>query len=100
MNFEVIRDAVLGEGHYLGHAQTYARMKTDYLYPDIADRRSINDWQEAGAMDAREIARDKVRTLLAKHYPSHIPGGVDAELRDSYNIILPSERMRAGSGIW
>ena len=100
VNFEVIRDVVLGEGHFLGHAQTLARMKTDYLYPDIADRRSIDEWQEAGSRDAREVARDKVRTLLANHYPAHIPTAVDAKLRDNYNIILPPERMRAGNGIW
>ncbi|MCP4378840.1 MAG: methyltransferase, partial [bacterium] len=100
LNFEVIRDVVLGEGHYLGHAQTYARMKTDYLYPEIADRGSINEWQQAGSRDAREIARDRVRTLLASHYPSHIPAAIDARLRDNYNIILPPERMRAGNGIW
>ncbi len=100
VNFDVIRDVVLGEGHYLGHAQTYARMKTDYLYPDIADRRSINEWQEAGSPDAREVARIRVRALLANHYPTHIPARVDVKLRDNYNIILPLERMRAGNGIW
>ncbi len=100
LDFDVIRDVVLGEGHYLGHAQTYARMKTDYLYPEIADRGSINEWQEAGSRDAREIARDRVRSLLASHYPTHIPAAVDARLRDNYNIILPAERMRAGNGIW
>ncbi|HAR53874.1 trimethylamine methyltransferase family protein [Roseovarius nubinhibens] len=100
VNFEVIRDVVLGEGHYLGHPQTYTRMKTDYLYPQIADRRSISAWEEAGARDAREIARDQVSAILADHYPSHIPEAVDRQLRDAFNIILPRVRMRAGNGIW
>ncbi len=100
LSFEVIRDVVLGEGHYLGHPQTFSRMKTDYLYPDIADRRSISVWEEAGARDARDVARDKVRKILAEHYPSHIPEKVDAQLRDSFNIILPKARMRAGNGVW
>lgn len=100
VNFEVIRDVVLGEGHYLGHPQTYTRMKTDYLYPQIADRRSISAWEEAGARDAREIARDQVSAILADHYPNHIPEAVDRQLRDAFNIILPRDRMRAGNGIW
>lgn len=100
LNFDVIKNVVMGEGHYLGQAQTLARMKTDYLYPNIADRRSISVWEEAGARDAREVARDVVRKVLADHYPTHIPDHVDAQLRDSYNIVLPKDRMRAGNGVW
>ena len=100
LNFDVIRDVVMGEGHYLGHPQTFSRMKTDYLYPEIADRRSISEWEDAGAPDARDVARDTVRKVLAEHYPSHIPGRVDAQIRDAYNIILSKARMRAGNGVW
>lgn len=100
LNFEVIRDTVMGVGHYLGHAQTFARMKTDYVYPEIADRRSISEWQDAGALDSRDVARDRVRKILAEHYPRHIDDSVDAAIRASYNIILPRERMRAGNGVW
>ena len=100
VNFDVIRDVVLGEGHYLGHPQTFARMKTDYLYPQIADRRSISEWEKAGARDARDVARDTVQKILAEHYPSHIPEHVDRTLRDNFNILLPRARMGAGNGIW
>jgi len=87
-------------GHYLGHAQTFARMKTDYVYPEIADRRSISEWQDAGGPDARDVARDRVRRILADHYPRHISTDVDAAIRGTYNIILPRERMQAGNGVW
>jgi len=100
LSFDVIRDVVMGEGHYLGHPQTFARMKTDYLYPEIADRRSISEWEDAGARDARDVARETVRKVLAEHYPSHIPEHVDAQLRDHFNIILPKVRMREGNGVW
>jgi trimethylamine--corrinoid protein Co-methyltransferase len=75
-------------------------MKTDYVYPEIADRRSISEWQEAGGHDARDVARDRVRRILADHYPRHIGDETDAAIRSSYNIILPRERMRAGNGVW
>jgi trimethylamine--corrinoid protein Co-methyltransferase len=100
LNFDVIRDTVMGVGHYLGHPQTFSRMKTDYVYPELADRRSISEWEEAGARDASAVARDRVRQILTDHYPRHINDAVDARLRDSYNIILPKARMRAGNGIW
>jgi trimethylamine--corrinoid protein Co-methyltransferase len=100
LSFDVIRDTVLGPGHYLGHAQTLARMKTDYVYPEIACRRSANEWQQAGARDARAPARERVRKILSEHYPRHVSEDADARIRAHYNIILQRERMRAGNGIW
>ena len=100
LDFDIIRDVVLGAGHFLGHPQTFARMKTDYLYPEIADRRSIGEWQDAGAPDARAVTRDRVRRILAEHYPRHIGDDVDSRLRERYNIVLPRARMRVGNGVW
>ena len=100
LSFDVVRDVVMGEGHYLGHPQTLSRMKTDYLYPEIADRRSISEWEEDGAKDARERARVTVRQVLADHYPGHIDAAVDGRLREQYNIVLPAARMRRGNGAW
>jgi trimethylamine--corrinoid protein Co-methyltransferase len=100
LSFDVIRNVVMGDGHYLGHPQTLSRMKTDYLYPEIADRRSISEWEEDGARDARERARETVRQILADHYPDHIDAAVDGRLREQYNIVLPAARMRRGNGAW
>jgi trimethylamine--corrinoid protein Co-methyltransferase len=100
LNFDVIRDTVMGPGHYLGHAQTLARMKSDYVYPEIACRRSASEWREAGSRDAREPARERARDILSQHYPRHISDDIDAKIRSHYNIILPRERMAAGNGAW
>lgn len=100
LSFDAIRDTVNGAGHYLGHPQTFARMKTDYVYPEIADRRSISEWEDAGGRDARAVARERVRKILAEHYPHHIGDATDASIRSGYNIILPRARMRAGNGVW
>jgi len=100
LNFDVIRDVALGEGHFLGHPQTLRRMKSDYLYPRLADRRGITEWQEDGARDVREVARDTVRGLLTEHYPRNIDPRVDERLREHYNIVLPRARMQPGNGVW
>lgn len=75
-------------------------MKTDYQYPDSADRRSISEWQYVGAGTARDVTRDRVQKILAAHYPRHISDAVDDRLRAAYQIVLPRARMRAGNGIW
>lgn len=100
LSFEVIRDTVMGAGHYLGHPQTFDRMRSDYVYPEIADRRSIGEWEKSGSRDARELARERTRSILAEHYPHHVSAVADAAIRAHYNIILPAERMRAGNGVW
>ncbi len=97
LSVETIRDVVLGEGHYLGHAQTLANMTRDYLYPTVADRLSPSDWEERGARDIRERARDEVRRILARHFPRHIDDGTDTRLRERFPIALPRERMSPAS---
>lgn len=100
LSFDVIRDVVLGQGHYLGHPQTFARMKSDYLYPEIADRRSISAWETSGSRDARDVARNRVREILKEHYPAHISSDTDARIRAAYDILLPRARMQPGNGVW
>ena len=100
LSFEVIKDVVNGEGHFLGTSQTMDRMETDYFYPEIGDRNSPEDWAEQGATDVRERARERVRTTLAEHYPSHLDPKVDAKIRENFKILLPREAMRAGNGRW
>ncbi len=90
---EIISDVVHGDGHFLGSQDTLARMQTDYVYPEVADRRSVAEWFEAGAPDVRETARAKTLEILAQHFPKHIPKDADARLREAFDIHLPPETM-------
>ena len=46
LGFEAIRQAVLGEGHFLGSGHTMAAMERDYFYPELADREPPGAWEE------------------------------------------------------
>ncbi len=92
---EVIDDVCRGVGHYLGHAHTLGIMNSEYLYPEILDRRSRDDWQEAGGLDLRAVAVEKAKQVLAGHWPQVIPAEQERELRKHFNILLPEEEMRA-----
>ena len=94
LSFEVIKNVVHGEGHFLGEPQTIERMKTDYVYPGVGDRQTTTAWAEQGAQDVRERARTHVRQVLATHYPEHLDAAVDARIRERFNILLPREAMR------
>lgn len=85
---EVITEVCQGEGHYLGHLQTLERMKADYVYPTVADRRPPSDWEADGALDMRTRARTRAGEILAQHYPDHLPEETDRLLRERYDILL------------
>ena len=87
LGFNAIRDTVLGEGHFLGHAQTHAAMERDYAYPALADRDAPAVWGERGAPTAWDKARDKARAVLASHRPDYLTEAQDAEIRSKFRIF-------------
>ena len=64
------------------------------MYPSVGDRSSPNDWVEQGRPSVVERAARKLETILANHYPYHIPESVDAAIRERLPIRLP--RVRCG----
>lgn len=85
---DVIAEVCRGEGHYLGHRHTFSRMKSDYFYPHLGDRRTPREWEEDGSRPIGDVARDKARALMAEHFPRHIPDALDHDLRKRFNIRL------------
>ena len=90
LSSETIADVVRGAGHFLGHEQTLSMMQTEYIYPEVGDRVSPDDWIEAGAKHVHEVARDYVDRTLASHFPDHVPDGRVAAIRDVFPITLES----------
>jgi trimethylamine--corrinoid protein Co-methyltransferase len=100
LSLEVIRDTVNGSGHYLDHEQTLGLMQTEYVYPQVADRSNYDEWKEAGKRDLHEIAHDRVKKLLADHYPEYIDSVADAKIREHFPTMLKPEDMKPGNGRW
>ncbi|MDE0309386.1 MAG: trimethylamine methyltransferase family protein [Acidiferrobacterales bacterium] len=88
MGFEAIREAVFGEGHFLGGQHTMAAMERDYYYPAHSNRQDPDSWMEDGKQTIREKANAHVRKVLADHHPDYIDSRVDAQLRRQFNIVL------------
>ena len=93
LSIDVIRETVLGPGHFLGHAQTISRMETDFLYPEIADRSAPGVWEAEGSPDIFDRARDVVKQVMKSHFPAHIDPDLDDAIRDKFPIVLPKEAM-------
>nr|WP_316652228.1 trimethylamine methyltransferase family protein [uncultured Gellertiella sp.] len=97
LSLETIRSVCLeGPGHFLGAEQTLKLMKKEYIYPDIGDRKSPNEWNEMGRHNVVERAAKRVNDILSTHYPDHVSAELDAEIRARYPVRLPASAMRAG----
>jgi trimethylamine---corrinoid protein Co-methyltransferase len=87
LGFDAICEAVLGEGHFLGGAQTLAAMERDYVYPQLADRSAPVTWAEDGARDAWDRARARATEILDTHLPEYLDPATDAKIRGAFNIL-------------
>jgi len=87
LDFGAIRDAVLGEGHFLGGPDTLAAMERDYFYPSLADRDAPDTWAEKGATDAWARANSRVRDILATHHPAALDPAAEREIRARFPIL-------------
>lgn len=84
--YDAICAAVRGDGHFLGAPATYAAMERDYFYPELADRETPAAWEENGARDIWQRAREKARAILAGHTPCYLTAEQDAAIRAAFPI--------------
>lgn len=83
---DAIADVVSGEGHFLGHPETYARMRSDFLYPNVADRRSIEQWLASGRTDMAQRATKRASEFLESHWPDHLPNTIRKNLSKRFDL--------------
>lgn len=91
LDLEAIERVVTGEGHYLGEEQTLARMKNDYVYPQLADRQSVSDWVDAGQKTVWERAQFRVSEILDEEEPHHLSKDAERKIRDALPIKLGTD---------
>lgn len=92
LGFQAIREAALGDGHFLGGAHTIAAMQRDHFYPSLADRNEPETWRQEGALDISTRATVKVRSMLDSHHPEYLDASMDRWIRNHYNILLDTSR--------
>jgi trimethylamine--corrinoid protein Co-methyltransferase len=92
LSFEVLKDVCLGnKGHYLGAAQTLEVMQSEYLFPDMGNRLSPNEWNEQDKPVLLEKAIAKKNEILKNYFPDHVSDEIDRQVREQFPIFLPRE---------
>jgi trimethylamine--corrinoid protein Co-methyltransferase len=88
LDLQSVERVVTNDGHYLGEGETLKRMKSDYHYPALANRQSVNDWIDAGSLSIWDRAQTRVAEILSGPRPSHISPEAEARIRDRFPIHL------------
>ncbi len=88
LSVQAIRETVRGPAHFLGHPQTLARMQSDYLYPQVAERLNPSSWADLGSLDMTEKATLEVERVLALDKLDHIPASVHKDICSRFPIHL------------
>ncbi|MDG1425112.1 MAG: trimethylamine methyltransferase family protein, partial [Paracoccaceae bacterium] len=83
---KAISEVVAGEGHFLGRPETYARMRSDFLYPNIADRSPLDVWSTSDHSDIEERSNTIANTILETHWPNHLPEALRLKLTRQFSL--------------
>jgi len=92
LDLALTEEVVSGDGHYLGSAQTLELMRSEYVYPDLGDRRSVDEWLAAGEPSLWDRATSRVNEILAGGRPGHLSVEAEAAIRDRFPIRLGTAR--------
>lgn len=92
--FESIKEKVNTDGHFLGASETFKRMKTDFLYPKISDRRPYDVWESSGGMDIIYRAKILAKEILESHYPNHVKDDLIKRIINEFDIRISTDEMR------
>ena len=94
LSYRAIKETVEGEGHFLRDPQTLSLMKTEYLYPTLADRSTQEEWESEGSPDMRQRAEKRAREILNSHYPVYIDDKIDKKVRDTFPIEISRDIIK------
>jgi trimethylamine---corrinoid protein Co-methyltransferase len=78
---DAIRDNGPGQ-HFLGSAHTLANFETAFYRSEVADNNSVEQWEEAGSLDAAQRANAIWKRMLAEYEPPTIDPAVDEALQE------------------
>ncbi len=92
LDLDMVESVVTGDGHYLGHRRTLELMRTEYVYPTIGDRASVDEWEAAGRPALWDRARQRVADILEVGRPEHLSLAAEEAIRARFDILVPEQQ--------
>jgi trimethylamine--corrinoid protein Co-methyltransferase len=75
-------------GNYLGEDHTSKYMRSEFYYPNLADRRPRGLWEKEGKLSTEERARRVALGYLRDHKPLPLDDGIDHQIRAEIPELL------------
>ena len=75
------------QGHYLDQLHTARHYRREHYLPRLLRRESRDVWESKGSKTALDLARERVRELLAKHQPRQLDSAVEKGLLDYLDMV-------------
>jgi trimethylamine--corrinoid protein Co-methyltransferase len=85
--------AVQPGGTFLNQQHTLRTFRREHWFPDLTDRAPRSEWQQQGAKDVVQRARERIHEIEATHKPEPLDPDI---LKALYGVI--DARRRAGPG--
>ena len=67
-------------GHFMGEKHTLEHMRSERYVPKLSDKRTRGQWEKSGSKNLAQVARERVREILATHQPDPLPRDIEKEL--------------------
>ncbi len=68
-------------GHYINQLHTKQYIRKEHWIPELSVRGKWESWAEGGAKSVRELAKEKVKKILAEHQPQPLPQEIQVILK-------------------
>jgi trimethylamine--corrinoid protein Co-methyltransferase len=79
---EVIMRVAKESSSFLLQKHTLQHFQNEYFFPRLANRASRSQWERMGGKSIVEVAREKVRKILAEHKPPNLDKDAEREIKE------------------
>ena len=79
MALDIIEKVGIGN-NYLAQKHTMQFLRTDHFMPSLMSRESEDNWSKTGKKTVKDVAREKVKKILAEHRVPPLPDDANREL--------------------
>ena len=90
---DVITKVAKESSNFLQQKHTLQHFRSEYFFPKLANRASRSQWEKTGSKNIVEVAREKVRKILAEHKPPQLEEDVkkklEAILKTATKTLMP-----------
>jgi trimethylamine--corrinoid protein Co-methyltransferase len=67
-------------GHFIAEKHTLEHISSERYLPKLSDKRTFGQWERSGSRDLAQVARERVKEILATHQPDPLPKDIENEL--------------------